>query len=194
MTDEGSNSIPLPSPPTPCLRCLFDDAPPPGSAPTCDTAGVLGPAVSIIAGFQATEALKILSGDFASVTRALLEIDAWRSTTRRIDTTHARNPDCPCCAHHHFDYLDNISASSAVSLCGRNAVQITPGARAAINLPALAARLAPHGDFHTTDHLLRGVLHTEPIELTVFPTGRAIIKGVEDAGKARAIYARFVGA
>ena len=191
--DSESSSQPSPWRPTPCLRCLFDGAPPPGSAPTCDTAGVLGPAVSIIAGFQAAEALKILTGAFGAVRRTLLEVDAWTGGVRQIDTTDARRPDCPCCAMRRFDYLDSARGDDATVLCGAGVVQITPAEDARLDLAALADRLAPLGVFHANNHLLRGRLRESGVELTVFVTGRAIIKGEDEPSRARAIYARCVG-
>lgn len=191
-----SSDFPAATPwtPSPCLRCLFDDVPPPGSAPTCDTAGVLGPAVSIVAGFQAVEAIKILSGAWNSISRSLVEIDAWTGSMRRIDTPAARRDDCPCCARRQFVFLESNRGDGATILCGSNAVQITPSRHAEIDLAALAHRLKPLGAFHANEHILRGALHDGGVELTVFPTGRAIIKGAEDAARARAVYARLIGA
>jgi len=188
---------PLPWRPTPCLRCLFDDAPPAGSAPTCDTAGVLGPAVAIVAGFQTVEAIKILLGRFDEINCALLEINAWTGALRRIDTANALRNDCPCCAQRRFDSLDGKHASQTISLCGSDSIQIA--ATAPIDLAIIADRLAPHGRFERNEHLLRGVFSGErsdtgePIELTLFPTGRVVIKGLHEPGRAKAIFARYIG-
>jgi molybdopterin-synthase adenylyltransferase len=186
--------------PTACLRCLFDEAPAAGSAPTCDTAGVLGPAVSIIAGFQTVEAMKILLGRFDEVNRSLLEVNAWTGAVRRIDTSGARRADCECCALKHFDYLDGAHASQTVSLCGKNAVQISPACETNIDLDAMTVRLTPHGRFISNGLLLRGLFTDErgeqgdPIEIMLFPTGRAIIKGTAEPARARSVYARYLGA
>lgn len=155
--------------------------------------------MSIITGFQAAEAIKILIGAHDQLTRALIEIDAWTGALRRIDTSRARRDDCPCCALRRFEYLDGAGATETISLCGRNAVQITPGAAGAIDLNAALRRLAPHGDFHVAGPLLRGVLTNErgesgdAIDLTLFESGRAIIKGTQDPTRAKAIYTKFVG-
>lgn len=190
---------------TPCLRCVFPEAPPPGSTPTCDTAGVLGPVVSIIAGFQSSQALKILTGNVASVDRSLLSIELWTNEFRRFDVSGARQSGgCPCCDGGVFDYLEGSAASNTTALCGRNAVQITPSARSApaglVDLAATAARLSAHGEFSHNGYLLRGVFSGErgsegsAIELTLFPDGRAIIKGTPEPEAARSIYAKYVGA
>ncbi len=179
---------------TACLRCLFDDAPAPGASPTCDTAGVLGPAVAIIAGFGAVDALKILTNQFDEVRRSLLEVDAWTGAVREIDTSRARRDDCPCCARRVFDWLDGADAAGdAATICGSGSVQITPSRDVCIDLADLARRLAGFGDFRATQHILRGSIHESGEELTVFATGRAIVKGAADPARARAVYARYIG-
>lgn len=186
---------------TPCLRCVFPEAPPPGVSPTCDTAGVLGPIVSIIAAWQAAQALKILTGNVQAIDRFMLSVDLWSNDVRRFDVSQARNPDCPCCGRGEFPYLMGEAGSAATALCGRNAVQITPGSSGGgLDLGEIARRLKPHGAFAQTRFLLRGTLDAEkdengePIELTVFPNGRAIVKGTHEIDQARSIYAKYVGA
>lgn len=189
---------------TPCLRCVFPEPPPPGSTPTCDTAGVLGPAVTIVAGFQAAQALKLLTGNVAAVDRALLSIELWSNEIRRFDVSRAREAGvCPCCVEGRFDYLEGSAGSTTTSLCGRNAVQISPPGRAAggagLDLAATVTRLSSHGEFTHNGYLLRGVFSGErnadgeAIELTLFPDGRAIIKGTPETEAARSIYAKYVG-
>jgi adenylyltransferase/sulfurtransferase len=189
---------------TPCLRCVFPEAPPPGATPTCDTAGVLGPLVMMTAAHQAAQAIKILTGNIDAVDRSLLSIDAWDNQIRRFDVASARNPQCPCCGQGRFEYLHGDAGQLTASLCGRDAVQISPpasarGNGAGIDLAQFAARLAPHGRFTHNRFLLRGELsgerdgHGHAIELTLFPNGRAIIKGVSGPEQARAVYAKYVG-
>lgn len=189
---------------TPCLRCVFPDAPAPGVTATCDTAGVLGPAVSIIAAHQATQAIKLLTGNLAALDRTLLSIDVWTNETRRFNVSGARSADrCPCCGRGELVYLAGRAGSTTTALCGRNAVQITPdratGAGATLDLAALAERLARHGRFEHNGYLLHGLFSGEtggagdPVELTLFPDGRAIIKGTPEPETARSIYARYVG-
>lgn len=185
----------------PCLRCLFDP-PQLGSvarARTCDTAGVLGTLTSMIASVQATEALKVLAGRVESVRRDLLSIDVWAGTQRSFDLRGARRPDCPCCALRRFDFAQGSGSQAPVSFCGSGTFQVAPAASGRLDLAALAQRLAPHGAFHANRFLARGTLHAEhsdtsqPIELTVFPDGRALVRGVANPERARAIVARYVG-
>lgn len=192
---------------TPCLRCLFELPPPPGTAPTCDTAGVLAPAPGIAALFQVSEALKILLGKFDLIRRELVVIDVWDGPVRTLDVGSAFDLDCPCCVHGHTPWLDGTYSSEAVGLCGRNAVQIdahsTPSeepAEVEVQLRAVGDRLRPHGDVLTSTSLVRCTLRNEPsndggrIELTVFADGRTIVRGTRDAIKARSLVARYVGA
>ncbi|MHC4109220.1 MAG: ThiF family adenylyltransferase [Planctomycetota bacterium] len=185
---------------TPCLRCVFPEAPPPGATATCDTAGVLGPVVSMIAAHQACQALKLLTGHLEAIDRTLLSIDAWTNEIRRVDVARARAAaDCPCCAGGEFSFLAGEGGSAATSLCGRNAVQITPPEAHIVDFDHLAARLAPHGNFTHNRFLLRGSFNAErsqdgePLELTLFTNGRAIVRGTTEPQVARSIYAKYVG-
>ena len=180
-----------------CLRCVFPDIPAPGSEPTCDTAGVLGPAVGAIANLAAAEAIKLLSGNEDAANQRLIQLDAWAPSMRSVDLSGAKNPDCPCCAHKRLDFLDG-EVGEVTSLCGRRSVQIAPAGRGTIELKSLASRLAPFGAFEETNGALRGEFSSEtgewgPITLHVFPTGRAIVGGTTDPKTAKSIYARFVG-
>src|SRR5436190_1337806 len=116
---------------TPCLRCVFEAAPAPGEAGTCETAGVLGPVVNVVASLQATEALKILTGNLEQVSRELTYIDIWDNIHRKIKVAPLLGTvDCPCCKHRRFEWLEGEHGSQTTSLCGRNAVQVshrTPG-------------------------------------------------------------------
>lgn len=190
---------------TPCLRCIFPEAPPPGTTPTCDTAGVLGPVVMQIAALQVTQAIKILTGNVDALDRTMLSIDVWTNESRRFDVSDARSEQCPCCGQRRLEHLNATeSAGGVASLCGRNAVQITGGldrgSANGIDLPSMARTLSAHGEFAVTPFLLRGVFRQEKghngeaVELTLFSNGRAIIKGVTEPARARAIYAKYVGA
>lgn len=183
----------------PCLRCLFEDPPAPGTAPTCDTAGVLGPVVTAVAAAQAADAIRVLLGLGDEVPAGLLEIDLWAGVHRRLNVGGAR-PDCPCCGLGKFEFLDGRGAE-AMALCGQDAVQIAPASEIRLDLGALAERLAPHGEFKQLGgFLVRGVLRAGRPEsggslgLTVFADGRAIINGTARPEIARAVYARYIGA
>ncbi|HNP62342.1 MAG TPA: ThiF family adenylyltransferase [Woeseiaceae bacterium] len=182
---------------TPCFRCLFEEAPPPGSSPTCDTVGVIGPLVAIIANIEVTEALKILTGNYDRVRRKLLNIDVWANDFYELEIDNAyTNGDCPCCKQHRFDFLSGSSGSSAVSLCGRNAVQIRHRQEnGRFNLDGVAARLQKHGVVSANEYMLRSQIadSNKLYELTLFPDGRAIIKGTDDPQIARSLYSKYVG-
>lgn len=183
---------------TACLRCVFAEPPPPGSQPTCDSAGVLGPAVAIVAGYQAGEAMKILLGLHDRVLRSLLSFDLWQGRRTRIQPQ--RDPDCRCCVHREFDYLNAADVGVVASLCGQGAVQVSPPRETTIELKRLHQRLAGVGSFRLTEFLVTGTLSEErgqggeQVGLTVFADGRAVVRGVRSAERARAIYARYVGA
>lgn len=182
---------------TPCFRCLFDEAPAPGSSATCDTVGVIGPAVGIVANFEATEALKILTGNFDRVSRTLLNIDLWANELLMLKVANAyENGDCPCCKHRSFDHLDGKSGSNAASLCGRNAVQLRHRQQNdGVDFTGLAERLRRHGTVITNEFMLRAQISDSdtPYEITLFRDGRAIIKGTDEPAAARSIYAKYVG-
>ena len=182
---------------TPCFRCLFEEAPPPGTSPTCDTVGVVGPAIGIVANFQVAEALKILTGQYARVSRRLLSLDLWSNELLQLKVDGAyEKGDCPCCRQRRFDYLDGAAGSSAAVLCGRNAVQLRHKERPdRVDLRSLARRLRAHGAVQVNEFLLRAHITDgdKPYEITLFPDGRAIIKGTNEATVARGIYAKYVG-
>jgi molybdopterin-synthase adenylyltransferase len=177
---------------TACLRCLMHDTPPPGSMPTCDTAGILAPIVNVIASLEANEALKILSGNVQAINRSLTVIDLWDNRIRQINLDSLRAAgDCPACGRGEFSWLSGSRASHTAILCGRNAVQLSPPAGAAVSLPALADKLSAVGRVSRNPYLLRAAI--DSYVLTVFADGRAIISGTDDITTARNVYAKFVG-
>jgi molybdopterin-synthase adenylyltransferase len=173
---------------TACLRCVYPE-PPSAAQPTCETEGVLGPLTATIASLAAAEALKILACGPESVAARLTTVDVWTGAIRQI-APPARDPDCPCCVRREFVHLDG-SRRAPISLCGRNAVQIHERSRP-VNLSELARRLGLIAPVRANEFALRASL--DPYELTVFPDGRAIVKGTTDPGIARSLYARYVGA
>ena len=181
-----------------CLRCLIPSPPPPGTTETCDTAGVLGPAIGAIASLQAALALKILTGHAAEVDRKLSIIDVWNGSFRQVDISRLReSADCPACQHGERLWLRGQQKSASTILCGRNAVQLTPAEKLRIPLAELARRLESSGSVTSNAFLVR-VLISEAssgflLDLTVFPDGRAIIRGTEDPTVARSAYSRYIG-
>ena len=175
---------------TPCLRCVFEEMPNAGTSPTCDTAGVIQPIINQISAVQTTEALKILTENYDSLHRSLIQIDVWRSDWRKIKLG-APNHDCPTCGDKNFEFLDGENAEFSAVLCGRNAVQIQPPKLTDLDLPMLAGKLKTLGDVKQNEYLLR--LTVGEYELTVFRDARAIVRGTDDVSIARSLYAKFVG-
>jgi adenylyltransferase/sulfurtransferase len=184
----GSYGIAMPVVPgtTACLRCIYPD-PPPGAQPTCETAGVLGTVTALIASWQVSEAIKILCG--ASPSNKITTVDVWSGDIRQI-AQPGPVADCPACGRREFPHL-NGERRAPVSLCGHQAVQIHERARP-LELRDLAARLAPLGPVRANEFALQ--FEVPPYLLTIFPDGRAIIKGTTDVGLARSLYARYIGA
>jgi adenylyltransferase/sulfurtransferase len=177
---------------TPCLRCVFEAAPAPGEGGTCETAGVLAPIVNIIASYQATEAFKILTGQRDKISRDLIYLDVWDNIHRRIKIAPLFGKvDCPCCGRRRFEWLDGEQGSHTTSLCGRNAVQVTHRTAARLNFEELAHHLESLGQVNYNRFLLK--FQVDGFEFTVFPDGRAIIKGTNDVDKARTLYAKYIG-
>jgi adenylyltransferase/sulfurtransferase len=182
---------------TPCFRCVFEEAPPPGTMATCDTIGVISSAVGIVANFQVTETLKILTGNFDRVSRKLLNLDLWANEILQLEIAGTyEKGDCPCCKHRRFEYLDGKVGSSTTVLCGRNAVQLRHRQLShCVNMDVVASRLREHGDIIANEFMLRAGIrdHEKNYEITLFPDGRAIVKGTDKPEVARSIYAKFVG-
>lgn len=176
---------------TPCLRCMLGPMPPPGAVPTCETAGVLGPAVAIIAALETTEGLKILLERQESLLHSMVMVDVWTGDFEQAQTQKGSTP-CPVCDDGQYDLLGMEQGSMTAVLCGRNAVQVSPRPAQSLNLRRLAERLSGSGAVSVNEYLLR--LDVEGVQLTVFPDGRTIVKGTDDPARARAYYARFVGA
>src|SRR3989442_1591035 len=175
---------------TPCLRCVFEEAPPAASAPTCDTAGVIMPIISVVAAVQVSEALKLLTDHSDTLHGSLMQFDVWRNEWRRI-TLGPPSPDCPTCALGRFETLEAEAGEFAAVLCGRNAVQISPTRATQVDLAALNERLRGSGEVKVNDYLLR--FNADGYELTVFRDARSIIRGTDDVATARTLYAKYIG-
>ncbi len=179
---------------TPCLRCLFPD-PPTQNTDTCDTVGVLGPAVTTIASIQTTEAIKVLTHNWSAVNCNLLEFDLWTNQSRSFSPPPPLD-DCPCCALRNFELLNTPSNTYSARMCGRNAVQICASNNTTqIDFTQLHNRFAQHAAVNHNDHLLRAQLNPAEggYDLTIFPDGRAIIHGTDHIPTAKSIYAKFIG-
>ena len=172
---------------TACFRCMHRELPEPGAVRTCDMAGIIGPAALVAASIQTSIALRLLTGK-ALPEASLIVADVWDMSLDRIAV--ARDENCPCCALKQFDFL-NMRGQQAITLCGRNAVQVRTAFERRPNFKALAGRLGVVGAVRVNDHLLR--LEAPPYQLTLFEDGRAIVKGTPDPKLARSLVARWVG-
>lgn len=175
---------------TPCLECVFEEMPDPGSAPTCDTAGVIMPIISTVSAMQVAEALKLLTGNTDALSRSLVQMDVWSNERHAIKVGEPRE-DCRACGRRDFKYLEAESNEFAAVLCGRDAVQVSPALGSHVDLVRLAERLAAFTDVKANEYLAR--FRADGREFTVFADGRAIIKGADDVAAARSLYARYVG-
>ena len=177
---------------TPCLRCVIESAPPPGMAPTCETAGILGSTVNVIASLQAVEALKILAGRLDAINRDLIYIDIWEHVFRTFKIQSLREKvDCPTCKRGEFPWLEGKLGSHTTTLCGRNAVQVVHRRAERLSFEELAGKLSGVSNVRYNRFMLR--FEVDGYEFTVFPDGRAIIKGTNDVTKARTLYAQYIG-
>lgn len=175
----------------PCLRCLFPTPPGAGELATCDTAGVLGPAIGVVASLQVATAMRLLLESASPL--QLTTLDVWTSRFRTIDLEEARVGDCPCCGRREFEFLHRASAGGT-RLCGRNVVQVRPPAPTRIDLLRLAEKVRPLADIDATALMLKLVLHERPQHpISIFGDGRMLVFGTEDPALARSLYARVVG-
>lgn len=179
---------------TACLRCIIEAPPDPGMVDTCDTAGVISPAIHVVTSLQAVAALKISSGQKNLVIPKLTVIDVWDGTYRQLDVSQLRPANqCPACVQGKRDWLEGRTTSQTVVLCGRNSVQITPGQPMTLSLKDLAAGWSALGEVTTNPFLARLKVSDPEFDITVFKDGRAIIQGTDDPAIARNLYARYIG-
>jgi molybdopterin-synthase adenylyltransferase len=176
---------------TPCYRCLFPHVPT-GRGETCDTIGVLSPLTDIIGSFQAIEVMKLLVG--AETTRNLEQLDIWDTNLFQMDITEGRNPNCPACAGHQFDFLDRSSSlqETYTTLCGRDTVQIYFREKRERNLLQLIGQLKKNGKISGNQYLIR-FTPDEDISIVLFRDGRVLVHGTNDIVKAKTLYSKYVG-
>ena len=175
-----------------CLRCLYPGIPKAGSLPTCDTMGVLNTITVIMGSIETTEAIKILLGfydDIESTNSNLLVYDTWNHSFDSI--TVKKNEKCECCGKENYEFIDSDEQEIITSLCGRNAIQITPADPKELSLKGIGEKLEKLGTVKCTDYIM--LFKNDETEISLFRDGRAIIKGTNDEIVARTIYARYIG-
>ncbi len=176
---------------TACLRCLIPDPPAPGSLPTCETAGIIGPAALVVGAVEAAEAIKLVVGPHDTAGRMLV-CDLWASAWRTVDLSPLSAAGCPTCRSADFPWLDGRLGGRPTPLCGRDAVQV-PAVVGSVDLAALAERLATVGAVVANRWIVRADVE-DGIQLSVFADGRAIVSGTRDEARARGIVSRYLGA
>lgn len=175
---------------TACLRCILEEAPPPGEAPTCETAGIIAPAVHVAASLAVATGMRmLLRGEGAGT---LTSVDLWGGPSARVELGPPRE-DCPVCESGTYDYLEGRKGSREAVLCGRDAVQFRPESPMELDLEGLEERLRPLGAVERNPFLVR-FRPAEGREIVCFRDGRCLITGTRDVAEARTLFARYVGA
>jgi adenylyltransferase/sulfurtransferase len=174
---------------TGCLRCMIEEVPAPGATPTCDTAGIIGPAAALLTAVAGADAIKLLSGG-GTLNPGMIHMDVWAHDYEQF--TLRRRAECPACGARNFEFLNAQLGTTTAALCGRNAVQVTVAGSRPLDLETLARQLQPVAKgLARNDYLLRAQI--DGYEFTVFPDNRAIIKGTDDEELAKTLYARYIG-
>lgn len=176
---------------TPCLNCLLKKIPIQGM--TCDTGGIIAPAVQMVIAHQTAEALKILVEDWDAVRDTFTSFDLWRNQYTSMKMSKAKDKDCLSCGDSPtYPYLDKENLMKTTVLCGRDTVQIRPPKAQDIQLNDLAEQLVSLGyEVKGNPYLLS--VETEEQRLVIFRDGRALIHGTKDLFQARSIYQRLLG-
>ena len=179
---------PLNPPRTPCLRCLLEEPPAGGDVDTCDSAGVLGPAVGVVGSWAALEALKILSGKLPHAD--LVRFGLWEDERQFLRSPSHR---CRFCTDRVTEFLDARWTLKASALCGLEGVQIRVNPPGALDFGILQERLqARTGTAWTPTSLaLKG--EDAGCRITLFRDGRALIHGPMSPERARSWYTEVVG-
>ncbi|WP_046175870.1 ThiF family adenylyltransferase [Domibacillus indicus] len=189
----GSTSMVMPFLPEegPCFRCLLPVIP--SSAETCDTAGVIAPAVHLTAAFQCAEAMKWLTGNEKAVRTEMLRVDSWTNEQHSFGIRKMKRPDCPACgAKRTYPALNQSEETKAALLCGRDTIQLTPGSGRKLTLDdgeKIARKLElPQ---KRTPYFLQ--ILTEESRIVLFKNGRLFFHGLQDVKQAMKLYNQLFG-
>lgn len=173
---------------TPCFRCIMESLPTPGSIDTCDSSGILNTLPVIIGSIQSTEAIKILV-DLNNINKDMIYIDAWKNSFSKFNIE--KNSNCICCKKNKFEFLNKKLTNNAVSLCGRNSVQIMPSKTTKISLEEIKNQITNVNNLSFNGFLLS--FQKDGYNWTIFPNGRIIIQGTSDIKKAKVLCSRVLG-
>lgn len=176
---------------TPCLHCLFEEMPAPGSGQTCETVGVIAPIIHMVAAAQVGFALRLICQPDRPPPMELVQFDVWKNDYRTLDISQARNPSCPVCGQRKFSYLTAERGSFTTRICGRDAVQIFWHTPHQLDFSHLAKSLRGQGTVVHNAFVLK--FHTNEMKITLFRDGRAVIEGTRDPARARELYAKYIG-
>lgn len=176
---------------TPCFRCLFPDPPELGALDTCDTAGVLGPIVQMVAAIQAAEILKLAIGQIDHCNKQLLQLDCWSLQQFKLDIAHAKNEHCPCCGQGKREWLSEASFIASTSICGRQTIQLTLAEPLPFTLEELAELYSKAYETKQNRYLVK-IRYNDQLDIVFFPDHRVMIQGTEDVEYARNILKKFV--
>lgn len=173
---------------TPCLRCVFQEPPSAGTVETCETAGIISPAIHAVVSFQVAQIIRFVVGE--KVGKNMFQVDVWNDEWRKIQFDQP-DQDCPCCAGKDFKFLSGRALTATTRLCGRNAVQVNPSRDSEFDFERVLSRLQKEHISLMNPYLVR--LKIEDYEFSLFRDGRAIIKGTDDTGLARSLYSKYIG-
>lgn len=176
---------------TPCLSCLLQSIPLGGA--TCDTAGIISPAVSLVVSHQVTEALKLLVEDYESLREGLVSFDVWKNEYSCMNVQKLRKHNCPSCGENAlYPYLNKENTSKTAVLCGRNTVQIRPPHKEEMDFERYKGLLNDRvNDLNVNPYLLS--FSVEEKRLVAFKDGRVLVHGTKDISEAKTIYHRYFG-
>ncbi|MFC0271948.1 thiazole biosynthesis adenylyltransferase ThiF [Metabacillus herbersteinensis] len=176
---------------TPCLHCLLKHLPFDGM--TCDTVGVISPAITMVSAHQTTEALKLLVEDEKNVRSKLVSFDLWKNQYSSINMERLKNDECPSCGTSPiYPYLTAEKSTKAAVLCGRDTVQLRPAEGQSITLKRIAERVKPLADSYLENPFLLSFT-VGSHRIVLFQDGRALIHGTKDIKEAKTIYHRYIG-
>ncbi|MFS0862479.1 thiazole biosynthesis adenylyltransferase ThiF [Fredinandcohnia sp. 179-A 10B2 NHS] len=176
---------------TPCLNCLLETVPIGGL--TCDTAGIISPAVQMVVAYQVTEALKILVEDIGSLRGKLVSFDLWKNQYTAIKVDKVKKDSCLSCGTDRtYPYLSFENQTKSAVLCGRDSVQIRPSERIERNLDELATLLKTHGGIVEQNPFLLSFTIGKN-RLVIFKDGRVLVHGTKDIAEAKTLYHRYLG-